>query len=161
MKRELNISTAREILEREINKVKNKEDREFTLWHSKAVADTAKLIGKNKKVNADNLFIAGLLHDIGRSETDEGHAQKSIEIIEKEFELNDIIKDCILNHSSKASPQTEEGKIIQLADKLFQLNPEFIEILFNSNNGKIKESDLKWLNKLYTSSLDLLSRFKS
>ena len=142
------------------SKVDNSEDREFYLIHSKAVVNTAIILARNKTVNNDLLRIAGWLHDIGYVISEENHAEHSLEILEKEgFELNLILRDCILNHGSSGKPETEEGRIIKGADKVSILNPEVVD-LFVKNSRKLSKEELAFLNKMTSKALDFLRDYE-
>lgn len=115
------------------SKYKSKLEGEYLLEHSRFVIIAFKDLIKTKKtnVNLKDIEVAGFLHDIGYCFEDKTHAQKSLEIAEKKFKLNEIIKDCISNHSTEANPETKEGKIFQLADKLAFFYPAFIKRLID------------------------------
>jgi len=138
----------------------NIEDRAWHLLHSKSVAATALILVGNRKIDKETLEIAGWLHDIGSVISREGHAKKSIELLEKEsFELSEKLRDCILEHGNGGNPKTEEGKIIKVADKVSILHPEIVKMLLSCNKGKIKEEDLNFIRKLTSGAVELLEDF--
>ena len=103
--------------------------KELKILHSRcvfmAVRDIIKLKGLEGQVDTEELEIAAWLHDTGYVLQKEDHAKYSLEMCERDFILDDNLRDCILNHGRKYKPRTREGKIIQLADKLSFFYPEF------------------------------------
>jgi len=158
----LNPEMAEQFAISQLVKIKSDEDREFNIMHTEAVVETALILSKGKEVDKDLLVIAGWLHDIGKSVQGENHAQKSVEILEAEgFELNENLKDCILNHGSSGNPQSEEAKIIQIADKLSVLHPELISILERytlKKSKEDKEKDFEWIKKMANNALEFLDK---
>lgn len=93
----------------------------------------------------------------------EEHAQHSIEILEKEYEMSETLKDCILNHGTNEKPKTEEGKIMQVADKVCMLNPELVSLLLKyslKKNKEEKEKDLEFIRKMCNKAVNLLGGLK-
>jgi len=125
------------------SKMKGLEKR-FIIQHTKGIIKTALNLAKGKKVDLESIKIAGWLHDTGRAVNIENHAEVSIKLSEENFgELNPIVKDCILNHGSSKNPQTKEGKIIQLADKLSIMNDfKLFKIVFAKEKYKEKSIDM-------------------
>lgn len=140
------------------NKMQGLEKR-FILMHSQGVMETCLKLAKDKRVDLEKLKIASWLHDIGRTEQDEGHAEKSVEIAEKEFgTFDETVKDCILNHGNSKNPKTEEGKIIQFADKLSILNDfEIIKMAFEK--PKYKDKSIVFLNMVCEDFIEMLKRY--
>lgn len=124
--------------------------------HSKKVFECYKaLVGEDD--TSSLVEDAAWLHDVGRSIQSEGHAKLSLKLAEKEFEnLDPIIVDCILNHGSKALPNTKEGKIFQLCDKLSVFTPEYLKIIFEK-----KENPKEFLEKMLEKINKLSSNFKN
>jgi HD superfamily phosphodiesterase len=133
-----------------------------------ATIDSIKLaneLSENINLNKTGLLLGIYLHDIGRIITDtEEHTIEGKKIAEiflidngiRDEETFKIVFDCILNHGSKASPITIEGKLVQFIDKAVLINPELIKIYFESllkNNDKktTKEIVIDKLDKWYTS----------
>jgi putative nucleotidyltransferase with HDIG domain len=135
-------------------------EKRFIIRHSQQVMETCLKLAESKNVDLEKLKIASWLHDIGRTEQDKGHAEKSVEIAEKEFGfLDETIKDCILNHGNSKSPQTEEGKIIQFADKLSILNDyEIIKMAFEK--PEYKERSVGFLKMVCDDFLEMLERYE-
>jgi len=158
----LTIQIAKQIAQSELDKIKDRESRDFHKAHEKAVVACSKLLAQSRKIDNEVLEIAGWLHDIGKSIENENHAQHSIEILEKQgYEISEILRDCILNHGTHDIPNTEEGKIIHIADKLSTINKDIVKILAKYSLKKDKESkdkDLEFIRKLANQGIDLLKQ---
>ena len=91
------------------------------------------------------------LHDIGKIEGPLNHAENSLKIAEQEFELDEIEKDCILNHGSNGKPKSNEAKIFQCADGLSLFYPEAISFRFyaEAKEGLAFEEVKEKLKKQY------------
>jgi HD superfamily phosphohydrolase YqeK len=97
---------------------------------------------------------------VGQVISKEGHAKISLELAEKKFgKLSGGLIDCIANHGSSKNPKTEEGKIIQLADKLSILqNTKGISFLFSKK--KYYKHSLEFLEKVSCDLTKVLKTFK-
>ena len=134
MKEKLTIEKAKKISAEYLNKVEDKRLMEFLLIHSSKVAEISILIGKVKKLDIESLEIAGFVHDIGYFISEHDHPKNSLDIlVKKKFEIDEKLKDCVLNHGANDEPQTEEGKIFQIADKISILDQETLSIFLNDN----------------------------
>jgi len=168
MKQKLTVEKAKKIAEEKGEEIarKNKEGidpkeyKEFFLQHSKLVGDIALILAEKKNVDKELLRIVGWIHDIGKAIDDENHAEHSVELIKKEYEIDDKLRDCILNHGPSGKPKTEEGKVIKVADKAAFLNPEFISLLVKYSKKKIKKEDIKFIRRIVNSAVDLLEEFE-
>jgi putative nucleotidyltransferase with HDIG domain len=129
IKPKLSSEIAEKFARRMFEKDKNEEEKEWHIFHSKSVGDTALILAENKKVDKELLKIAGWLHDIGQTVSLEDHAINSLKLAEKEFEISEKLKDCILNHGNSGNPICEEAKLINIADKVSMLNPAFLSLL--------------------------------
>jgi len=157
----LTIDKAREILKRESNKIKNVGDRDFNIMHSEHVVKIAKILASKKNLDNEILELAGLLHDIGKAIGGKNHAQCSVEILEKEgFELDNKLRDCILQHGGDKTPTTDEGKIIRWADKISVLNPEIMDLVIKTNEDKISEEDIKFIKKMTSKAVNFLGEIE-
>lgn len=100
--------------------------------HSLRVAKRSLVIARKKKMNVDecSLVRGALLHDYfgydwhDKAEEHKGHAtehpRRALERAEKDFQLNDIEKDIILNHMyplTADAPETVEGQLVSKIDK--------------------------------------------
>jgi putative nucleotidyltransferase with HDIG domain len=141
------------------SQIKGETDREFRIFHAKAVAKTAQALAEyDKAIDRDVLEMGAWLHDIGYIEGEDKHAERGIEILEKEgFILADKIADCVLHHGSWGKPRTKEGKVIQMADKISFINPGIIEILMR--DGKMKDEEVDFLEKMLTNAIGQLRDF--
>jgi len=140
------------------SKMKGLEKR-FIIQHTKGVIKTALNLAKGKKVDLESIKIAGWLHDVGRAVNIENHAEISVKLAEENFgALNDVVKDCILNHGSSKNPQTKEGKIIQLADKLSIMNDfKLFKIVFAKE--KYKEKSIEMVKMVSDDLIEVLKRY--
>ncbi len=163
MKNRLTLESAEEFARKVFLNDKTSEDRNWHLFHSKAVGDCAILIAGKKKVDKNLLKIAGWLHDIGQTMNIEGHAALSVKMAEKEFEIDDKLKDCILNHGSNGSPECQEAKLIYIADKVFMINPEFVKLFMKDSVNKPadkKKKDIDFAKKLLSKAEELLEKIE-
>jgi len=161
MNKKLTLKEAYKLNNKYFKKVKDKASREFHILHSKDLIQTTAILSKGKNVDKNILQIASLIHDIGYSVNAKDHPKHSIAILEKEgYMLNNKLKDCILNHSSVASPLTTEGKIFQMADKINIFNPIIISILVKYNKNKIKSEDLDFLKSMSDKAINYLKKYE-
>jgi len=141
-------------------KIKPSLERKFIIQHSKGIIKTALNLAKGKNLDLESIKLAGWLHDIGRSESIEGHAAISLRLAEEKFgTINPIITDCILNHGSSKNPQTKEGKIIQLADKLSIMNDfKLFKLLFSKS--EYKDRSLEMFGYVTKDLLEVLKKYE-
>ncbi len=135
----LDVEKARKFCKETLMKLENKENAKFIILHSKLDSEIALILAEKKDVDKETLEIAGLLHDIGKVIDKEDHEKHSIEILEKQFELSETLRDCILNHRTKGNPVTEEGKIFRVADKLSILHPELVKNLIDCSEERYQK----------------------
>ncbi|MDP3728788.1 MAG: HD domain-containing protein [bacterium] len=103
---------------------------------------------KKEEFNLEPLLIGIHFHDLGRVISDgDDHPELSYKLFlefkkEEKYSAQEleIIKDCCLNHGSKATPITEEGKLLQILDKSIVFEPEIIVIVLE----KIMEKEGSW-----------------
>lgn len=132
-------------------------DLKGNILHCKSVLKCCLVLSKGRDADTASLKTAAWLHDIGRVESKDAHAAKSVEIAEKEFgNLGTTIKDCIFNHGSSEKPETAEGRIFQLADKMSVMMPE--AFIFYARQDK--EGALKLLKKCIDKFIPLAEKFE-
>ena len=158
MKERLTLEKAEKIAKESFRKIKNKENREYHLLHSALVKKTVSILSKYFDVDKKVLEIAALVHDIGYVIDPENHAEESLKILERKFKVGKVLKDCILNHGFNKKPITLEGKIFQLADKLYILNPKLVSYLLKYKNT-LKKEDFKFLRRIFDKALILFQKF--
>jgi HD superfamily phosphodiesterase len=153
--------TAEEFARGIFSKLKDKEEREFRLVHPVLVSETALILAKkiNRKVNFDTLKIAAWVHDVGYSIEAKNHAEHSLKILNEKFDIDNVLKDCIINHGSEATPETDEGKIIQLADKAFILDRDLLRLVLKSSKEKADSEYIDFIKKMSEKVVDLLGKF--
>jgi len=160
-KKTLTPQKAKEFALEIFSQIEGEADREFRIFHVKAVTKTALALSEGDgSVDREVLEMAGWLHDIGYVESEQDHAEKGIGILEKEnFILNDKIADCILHHGLKGKPRTKEGKYLQMADKISFINPGVLEIFMKRNRGKMKKEEMDFLEKMLEEAMGYLREF--
>ncbi len=134
------------------------KDGEFLYVHTKGVVEAAKLLAKRENLNIEKLESCAWVHDIGYYIEQESHAKKGIELLEKEgIDIDEILKDCVLNHGNSGNPTTKEGNIMQIADKISIMNQDFLEILLNNKIGK---EEIDFIKMMFDKSIKMLERLK-
>jgi len=102
----------------------------WNLLHSEGIIKVLTILCENKNFDLPKLRALAWVHDIGRIVSDENHAEIGLEILEKDFFLDEIDVDCIVNHGSSGTPKTEEGKIFRYSDGLSLFTNEVIMFRF-------------------------------
>ena len=77
---------------------------------------------------------------------------------EEHFEINEKLKDCILNHGSNGNPKTKEGKILQIAVKFNIIDKDFLRYLIN---GRFKGNKIEFLEYRANSAVKMLKKLMS
>ncbi len=123
----------------------------WNIIHSESIIEILKILTKNKKVNTDKLFALAWVHDIGKIVSEENHARLSLEILKKDFYLDEIDIDCILNHGSSKNPKTKEGKLFRYADGLSLFTNKAINFKFfaEAKEGSTFEEIKERIKKAY------------
>lgn len=128
------------------------------LTHTLEVTQIARTISRALLLNEDLTEAIGLGHDLGH--TPFGHAgervlnaltghfkhnEQSLRVVDilendgKGLNLTFEVRDGILNHTSKGTPATLEGKVVSYADRIAYINHDINDAI---RAGLIKESDL-------------------
>jgi hypothetical protein len=76
------------------------------------------------------------------------------------YEVNKELKDCILNHGSNKNPDTIEGKIFQIADKLSFFDKDIIELLFKQGTFPPSQADIDFLKTTSERACKLLEEYQ-
>ena len=105
-------------------------DFKWNLIHSEGIIKILKILCENKNINKTKLFALAWIHDIGKIISEENHAELSLEVLKKDFFLDEVDIDCILNHGSSGNPKTEEGKFFRYADGLSLFTKEVLMFRF-------------------------------
>lgn len=123
-------------------------EQKWNYIHSKYLIQALNELSPNIK---EEIIALAWVHDIGKIEGDENHAEKSIKILEKDFQLTQTDKDCILEHGSGGNPITNEGKIFRNADGLSLFYPETVIFRFwgEGKEGKSFEEIKETIKKAY------------
>ncbi|SRR6266550_1992782 len=113
------------------------------MWrnHTQWVADKAKKLAEKYGANAEKVYCAALLHDLGDSRYERGHAEfdtwsweKSKEILKKagfrKGERDEIL-EAIRTHSCHPGhlPTAPEGKVLATADGMWHLQTSFFPVI--------------------------------
>lgn len=156
----LNLSEAKQIAIDTSKKINPADHRDFFLVHSEKVGRVAKMIAQKLGIDNDVFEIAGWIHDIGYSKDFEHHADYTIPILQElGYGVDDILKDCILNHGGGKTPKTVEGKIFQVADKFSIIDPDVTEITLKYGTFPLKADDLNFLKMMSEKAFGLLKNF--
>lgn len=131
------------------------------LTHTLEVAQNARTIARALRLNEDLTEAIALGHDLGH--TPYGHAgeralhrlmedvggfhhnEQSVRVVERlekdglGLNLTKEVRDGILNHQTKCTPATLEGKIVRLSDKIAYINSDIDDAI---RAGIIKEQDI-------------------
>lgn len=123
----------------------------WNIIHSKGIIKILKIISKDKNVDLNKLFALAWVHDIGKVIKEEDHAKLSLDILKKDFKIDDIDSDCILNHGSSAKPKTKEGVLFRYADGLSFFTSEVIQFMFfaEAKEGLEFEQIKEKIHKMY------------
>lgn len=158
--KKLDINQAKKIALEISQKINPPDHRDFILIHSEKVGKIAKLIAQKMNLDSDVFEIAGWVHDIGYSVNFENHADFAIPILNKlDYEVNNILEDCILNHGNKKNPKTTEGKIFQLADKFSIFDFDVVKTILKHDSFPPKKETIAFLKKMIEKSIYLLENF--
>ncbi|MEM4330753.1 MAG: HD domain-containing protein [Candidatus Pacearchaeota archaeon] len=135
------------------------KDGKFLFSHTERVVFCVEILAKKFKLDKEKIVFSAWVHDIGYFLGAEKHAEKSLEILENEkIEIDEEIKDAILNHGTSANPKTIYGKIMQIADKISIIDRNILKILLEQD--KIYEEDIKFFEMVFPSCLEMLKKLK-
>ncbi len=120
----------------------------FTLIHTEILLEICMALSKSFDVRGDIIKVSVLLHDVGRTVSDDSsHPNESWKIAENilkgkisEEEL-ELVKDCILNHSSNGNPISTEAKLIKDCDKISMVDPKVLLNFFYNISKKSENKD--------------------
>lgn len=128
------------------------------MWHNHTqwVANKAKELAEKYRANAEKAYCAALLHDLGDSQYERGHADfdtwswsKSKAILTKAgFRKadRDEILDAICTHSCHPGhlPTTIEGKVLATADGMWHLQTSFFPVICYMNRPDKTHTYVEW-----------------
>ncbi len=130
------------------------------MWrnHTQWVADRAKNLAEKYKADTEKVYCAALLHDVGDSTYERGHAdfdawswEKSKEILKaadfRRHERQQIL-EAIRTHSCHPGhfPATLEGKILATADAMWHLQTSFFPRICYMNRPEGISTYEEWQN---------------
>lgn len=135
---------------------RNTVDGAFFFAHTKGVVSAIKIISPIFNLDVNKLTSLAWIHDIGYFSNDiANHAENTLSLLSKEnIELDEIDKDCILNHGNRKIPLTREGRFMQVADKISILNEEFLKVLFSKKS--ITSDEIQFIKMMCDSALEKL-----
>lgn len=135
--------------------------RNFQQVHSHKVGRIAKMIGHKLNIESDIFEIAGWTHDIGYCKDHEEHAQHSVRILQEHgFEVDLTLSDCILNHGNNKTPETLEGRIFQLSDKLSVFDADLIEVMLRNSDFPQGTEAIDFLKSMSEKSFKIFEKFQ-
>lgn len=114
---------------------------QWNVMHSKGIIEILDKLISDEKFNKEKLFALAWIHDTGKIKSIKNHAEVGVEILKKEFELDEIDIDCILRHGSSSEPKTKEGKVFRYSDGLSLFLPEVIKFKFYAEDKEGKSFD--------------------
>jgi HD superfamily phosphodiesterase len=155
----INSSQARKLAEKYLLDKKT-QDGEFLFIHTKGVVDSVKLLCKRFGLDKEKIICCAWLHDIRYfMNNQKNHAENSLKLLVKEkVKLDKTEKDCILNHGNGKNPVTKEGKIMQIADKISILNPDFLKVLLKQKT--IGKEEIGFVKMVCDNAVKLLGELK-
>lgn len=157
----IKIEVAKKIAIETIGKLDDKSRKDFLLIHSEKVGLVANLLAASVNMQNDLFMVAGWLHDIGNIIDNENHAENSLTILkERGVDVDEVLKDCILNHGDKKEAKTLEGKIFQIADKLSIFDIDTMEVFIKFGGLPMNKDYISFLRKLTKTALVSLEKFK-
>lgn len=98
----------------------------WNILHVTYMIKAIEVLAVGDDIDINRLKTLAWVHDIGKIESEENHAEFSIKILEKEFDLSLLDRDCILNHGASKKPVSKEAKIFQKADGISLFYPEIV-----------------------------------
>ena len=148
--KELTFENSKEFAEINFKQLDSKYYQQ-NMIHSRCMIKALEELHEKEDFDLNKLKRLAWVHDIGKIKGKKDHAIKSVEILEQEFELDDVDKDCILNHGSGDHPTTKEGKLFRCSDGLSLFYPEFIQFIIDSDKeeGKSKEKIKEKIEKKF------------
>jgi HD superfamily phosphodiesterase len=128
------------------------------MWgnHTQWVADKAKVFADKYGADTEKVYCAALLHDLGDSKYERGHAdfdtwsnEKGRELLLKaefsEDETSEIL-EAVRTHSCRLGnlPKTLEGKVLATADAMWHLQTSFFPVICYMNRPDTTHSYEEW-----------------
>jgi len=117
-------------------------EQEFNFLHSSYLIEALEELPHNG-ITLVRLRALAWIHDVGKVLGNENHAEDSLKILEKEFILTEVDKDCILNHGSSSIPKTKEGMLFRMADGLSLFYPEIAKFVLNKESEETNDEKAK------------------
>lgn len=127
------------------------------LTHTLEVSQNARTIAKALRLNEDLVEAIALGHDLGHTPFGHAgeralcnvyhfsHSEQSVRVVEhlekqgKGLNLTWEVKDGILNHPTAGTPQTLEGQVLRLSDKIAYINHDIDDAI---RGGILTEMDI-------------------
>lgn len=135
------------------------KDGKLFYSHTEGVVEAVKLLAKRENLELEQIESYAWVHDIGYFLSQENHAEKSLELLEKEkIEIDSILKDCVLNHGNNKEPKTKYGELMQIADKISIMNKDFLNYLLNH---KIDGDEIAFIKMIFDKATLMLEKLKN
>ena len=133
------------------------EDGNFIYAHTEGVVFAASKLANKYNIDRELFEAIAWVHDIGQVDDVKNHAENSLKLLEKEdIELDETIKDCVLNHGNAGNPKTFEGKLISIADKISIIDRNFLSELILLN--EISQEHIDFVKAISEKALEKLSQ---
>lgn len=150
------------------------------LTHTLEVSQIARTLARALHLNEDLTEAIALGHDLGHTpfghtgehmlqeltQNDFSHNKHSLRVVEvlenkgKGLNLTYEVRDGILNHPTRGTPATLEGKVVQISDKIAYINHD-IDDAIRGKVLKIEELPQKYISVLGESSSKRINRLIS
>ncbi|USN45168.1 MAG: hypothetical protein H6502_03860 [Candidatus Woesearchaeota archaeon] len=100
--------------------------QEWNTIHSRGIIAALELLSCSR----DELIAVAWVHDVGKVRGEEDHARQGLLMLEQDFLLDAVARECIAEHGSGGNPKTKEGKLFRCADGLSLFIPEVVRFRY-------------------------------
>ena len=146
------------------------------LTHTLEVAQIARTISRSLRLNNDLTEAAALGHDLGHTpfghagedalnEVTDGHFEHNIQSLRVVEELEDLnlsweVKDGIAHHTGNEIPETLEGQIVRIADRIGYINHDIDDAIRAGiiNQEDLPDDAIEILGKTHADRIDTMVR---
>jgi hypothetical protein len=134
-------------------------EAQWNYFHSRGIISAINELVEDTSIDKNKLFALAWVHDIGKIQGEENHAEKGVKILLEDFNLDEVDIDCIKNHGSSSKPVTKEGKLFRYCDGLSLFYPEVALFRFyaGGKEGNTFEEIKEWMKKYYEKYLSAYS----
>ncbi len=157
--KKLTLELAKQIARDCFQSYRDRIEGDFARIHSASVAEIAVTLAKKANCDQELVETAAWVHDIGYLVEKDNHAEHSVKLLEqKGFELSSEMRDCILNHGTGGKPESQEAKILQMADKLSILNIPTLKLILEQE--KVLPEDVAFIKKMTDGAVGYLDNLR-